>query len=112
MCSGAGEALTSLLNVVEVVERPHADAIDRVAKSQPRVREVIVHSGWNGRVHSAFDDAIAFHRPERLGQHLLADAVHLAQQHTEPDRSLRQDVDDEQRPLVGDFNKDFARQRS
>jgi hypothetical protein len=78
--------------------RPFQQRIQRRAERLPPAREAVLDLGRNPRVDGAPDDAVGFHLPELLDEHLLRDrrdrpfqireAQHFASEEMEQDHQL------------------------
>jgi len=91
---------------------PGPHAADGFAQALTERGEPVVHARWNFGVDAASDQAVSFKLPQRLGQHLLADAANAFQETGKPHFLLAvKSIDHQQRPFVGHALQDLADER-
>ncbi len=72
------------------------------SRVRPSSRQLVVDAWWHDGVDGAGEDTVTLEVAQRQGQHPLADAVDLALELTEAEHAVAEQLDDEERPLVGE----------
>ena len=76
--------------------------LDDRAHTLSEVAQGVLYSRRDFGINGAGDDAVLFHRPQAVGQHLLADTVERLSQLVEPPRSDEKITQYQQLPLASD----------
>ena len=74
------EAPARLLDPLAVRERPGAERLQRPGEARAERRQGVLDARRDLGVHAAADEAVALHRAQRLGQHLLGDRLEVGEQ--------------------------------
>lgn len=82
-CSGV-VGLSSSLDVVEVIFGPAAESIGRTDEGGSEIGEGVVDPGRDSRIETTSNQSVPLQITERLGEHLLRDAVDGTAQLAEP----------------------------
>jgi hypothetical protein len=92
---------------------PDPYAAESFAKAQPKLGQLILHSGRDDRENGTHYKPVRFHLAKRLGQHFLA---HPANQFTQAGETqpavLAEHFEGKHGPLLGDPSDDLANQAS
>lgn len=91
---------------------PEPHTAESLAQAQPKVGQLVLHSGRDDRKNRAHYETVRLHLAKRLGQHLLA---YASDQFTDAGEAqpavLAKHFEGKHRPLIGDPSDDLADQR-
>src|SRR4051794_5443470 len=100
--SGAGvEAAAGLFHALAVRQRPRAERLQRRGHRGAERRQRVLDARRHLGVDAAYDQAVALHRAQRLGQHLLRDRSEILEQLVIAARPVAQGEQDVDAPLRG-----------
>jgi NADPH:quinone reductase-like Zn-dependent oxidoreductase len=88
---------------------PGDETVEHTCGVATEIGEVVVNTWGDCRVQRARHKPVALERPQRLGEHLLGDAVEVPPQLSEAQGPVAQRTDDEVGPFVGDHLEHGAR---
>src|SRR5690606_35964579 len=88
-------------DLVAVGTGPGDERLDGAEQAAAERGELVVDPGRDDGVHGAGDEPVALQPAERAGEHPLADAVDRPPQLGEPAGAAAEQLDHQQRPLVG-----------